>query len=67
MPAMSGPALCAELLADRPGLRVLFMSGYAEGAIVEHGVLEHGAYFLPKPFSVPGLLRRVREILDQAG
>jgi two-component system cell cycle sensor histidine kinase/response regulator CckA len=64
MPQMNGRQVADHLLAARPGLKVLFMSGYTDAAIVEHGVLEPGTHFLQKPFTPDGLLRRVREVLD---
>ncbi len=65
MPKLGGAELAQRLGALRPGLRVLFMSGYTDGAIVQHGVLEEGVVLLEKPFSGERLLRVVREILDQ--
>jgi len=64
MPGLSGRALAERLLAERPGLRVLFMSGYTDDAIGLHGVLEPGTNFLQKPFAGETLVRKVREILD---
>jgi signal transduction histidine kinase len=64
MPDVSGRSLAEQLQAGRPGLRTLYTSGYAEGAIVRHGVLEHGIAFLPKPLSRTALARKVREVLD---
>jgi PAS domain S-box-containing protein len=64
LPGRSGPELVQGLLASRPGLRVLFMSGYTDDAIVRHGVLEPGVAFLQKPFSLGALARKVRKILD---
>jgi hypothetical protein len=52
------------LNATDPELKVLFTSGYTDEAIAEHGVLEPGTAFLPKPYQPAVLLRKVREILD---
>lgn len=65
MPGMSGSELAAQLEAERPGLRVLYISGYPEDAIARHGVLHPGRSFLQKPFPPGVLLQTVREILDQ--
>ena len=64
MPGMGGPELARQLQAVRPGLPVLFVSGYTDDAIVQHGVLEPGVEFLQKPFTPDALARRVREVLD---
>jgi DNA-binding response OmpR family regulator len=64
MPGMSGRELATRLAQSRPGLRVLFLSGYTEDAIVHHGVLDPGTAFLQKPFSLDALACRVREALD---
>jgi len=64
MPGMDGPSLYERLHRHRPGLKVLYISGYAENAIVQHGVLDAGVAFLPKPFSAANLGRVVREVLD---
>jgi CheY-like chemotaxis protein len=66
MPQMSGHALSSRLGRIRGGLRVLYMSGYSGSAIAHHGVLEQGTHLLQKPFSSADLLRRVREVLQEA-
>jgi PAS domain S-box-containing protein len=65
MPNMSGRELALRVRALIPGLTVLFMSGYADDAIVHHGVLDPGTRFIGKPFSVAELRRKVREVLDE--
>jgi CheY-like chemotaxis protein len=65
MPHMSGPALADHLRAERTDMRVLFVSGYAEGAVTEHGVLSEGLHILQKPFDIFELARRVRLLLDE--
>jgi CheY-like chemotaxis protein len=64
MPGGSGPELIRRLVAERPGLKVLYMSGYTEDAISHHGVLDPGIAFLNKPFSSESLGRKIREVLD---
>ena len=64
MPALGGPQLAQALRARHPGLRVLFMSGYTDDAVVRHGVMQEAANFLQKPFSAAALARKVREVLD---
>jgi PAS domain S-box-containing protein len=64
MPESDGPPLAEWLLSAHPGLRILYMSGYADEAIVRHGVLVEGTPFLQKPFSLRALVRKVREVLD---
>jgi two-component system cell cycle sensor histidine kinase/response regulator CckA len=64
MPGMNGRALARALAAVRPDLRVLYMSGYTDDAIVRHGALEAGSAFLPKPFTPASLTRKVRDTLD---
>ncbi len=64
MPRMSGRELAAALGRERPGLKVLFVSGYAPEAVARHGILDAGAPFLSKPFTPEALLGRVRELLS---
>ena len=66
MPMMSGRVLSEVLKHSRPEIKTLFISGYTDNAIVHHGVLDDGLSFLQKPFTVDALVRRVREILDEA-
>jgi len=62
---MSGPAVAEALSALRPSIRVLYMSGYTDEAIVRTGVLDEGKPFLRKPFTPMQFARRIREILDE--
>jgi two-component system cell cycle sensor histidine kinase/response regulator CckA len=64
MPGMSGPELAASLLERHPTLKVLYMSGYTEYAVLNQGVLERIQSFIWKPFSNTALVKRVREVLD---
>jgi PAS domain S-box-containing protein len=64
MPQMSGPELAKRLVAQRPGLKVLCMSGYTDDSIVRHGVIEACTAYLQKPITPESLALRVRQILD---
>ncbi len=63
MPGMSGQELSARLRERRPGLRILYVSGYTDDAILQHGTLLPNTAFLQKPFSPGSLAQRVREVL----
>ncbi len=65
IPHMNGRELAERLTAAWPGVRVLFASGYPQNVIAQHGMLERGIEFLPKPYSLESLARRVREVLDR--
>ncbi len=64
MPDMGGRQLAEALTARRPGLKVLFMSGYTDDTVLRDGLASADRSFLQKPFSVAALGRRVREVLD---
>ena len=64
MPEMGGRELAQRLTIRQPSLKVLFLSGYTDDAIVHHGVLDAGVAFLQKPFKPDELVRKIREVLD---
>jgi len=64
MPGQSGRDLADELVARLPGLKVLYMSGYTQDAIVHRGILDPGIHFVNKPISAEALLRTVRDLLN---
>jgi CheY-like chemotaxis protein len=65
MPEMGGRDLVERVTRLRPGIKVLYLSGYADDAIVRHGVHHAEVAFLPKPFSVAALTNKVRQVLDE--
>lgn len=67
MADMNGRTLYTRLVESVPGLKVLYMSGYADDIIANHGVLEDGIEYIQKPFSPQALSRKVRQVLDSGG
>jgi PAS domain S-box-containing protein len=67
MPGMNGREMARLLAAERPRMRVLYMSGYTDAAIAQQGILPPGTAFLSKPFTPDVLARKVREVLDAGG
>jgi len=65
MPGMNGKELAKRLEELRPEIKVLFMSGYTDNAIVHNGLLDKGIAFIPKPLTPMGLARKVREVLNK--
>ena len=65
MPRMSGSDLAHLLLEQRPKMKVLYVSGYAESTVLQHGVEELGTMFLQKPFTLKALAAKIREVLQR--
>jgi two-component system cell cycle sensor histidine kinase/response regulator CckA len=65
IPGMDGRELTNRLKSSHPEMKVLYMSGYTDNAIVHHGVLKKGMNFIQKPFTIDELARKVREVLDK--
>ena len=64
LPGQNGRDLANELRTISPSLRTIFISGYPENAVTRHGLQEDGMFYLPKPFSVESLMRKVNEVLE---
>jgi two-component system, cell cycle sensor histidine kinase and response regulator CckA len=67
LPRMSGRQLAERLVTMRRDMKVLFMSGYTDDAILQHGVLNSGVAYLQKPLTPTSLARKVREVLQGGG
>jgi len=64
MPKMSGPQVAMQLAAERPDMKTLFVSGYAENTVLQHGNIDVTACFLSKPFGLSTLANKIREVLE---
>ena len=64
MPGLNGKQLYEKLAAVKPGLKVIYMSGYTDNVIAHRGVLDPGVHFIQKPFSVAGLAKKIRQALN---
>jgi CheY-like chemotaxis protein len=64
---LTGAQVGAQARAIRPGLKVLFTTGYARNAIIHHGRLDKGVHLITKPFSLNDLAAKIRDVLDAAG
>jgi PAS domain S-box-containing protein len=64
MPRLSGRELASRIAAERPHLKILFISGYTDDSIFRHGVLEGGVAYLQKPFNLKSIAQKIREVLD---
>jgi two-component system, cell cycle sensor histidine kinase and response regulator CckA len=64
MPHLGGAKLAAQLVAPRPAMKVLFVSGYAESTVLRHGAIDVTNSFLQKPFGLKSLAAKIRQVLD---
>ena len=64
---LTGAQVSAQARAIRPGLKVLFTTGYARNAIIHHGRLDKGVHLITKPFSLNDLAAKIRDVLDAPG
>ena len=67
MPGINGRKLADKAVEMLPGLKVLFTTGYTQNAVVHNGMLDPGVAFLPKPFTLQQLARKVRQVMDGGG
>jgi PAS domain S-box-containing protein len=65
MPEMSGPELAAEIVSLRPGIKIIFTSGYTDDAIARQGLLDPNIAFIQKPYRPKALARKIREVLSE--
>jgi DNA-binding response OmpR family regulator len=65
LPGQNGRDLANDLRSVSPELRIIFISGYPENAVTRHGIQEDGMFYLPKPYSLQSLTRKVRSVLEQ--
>jgi DNA-binding NtrC family response regulator len=65
MPGMSGYELAEKIVSSNPDMKVLYMSGYTDEAVVHHGMMAEGVQFIQKPFTPIDLAHKVREVLDK--
>ena len=65
MPEMNGRELIERCREIRQDFKVIYMSGYTDNTITHHGILEKGMNYIQKPFTIEGLTRKVREVLDK--
>jgi CheY-like chemotaxis protein len=61
---MTGAQVAAQAKAERPGLKILFTTGYARNAIIHHGRLDKGVQLITKPFAFVDLAAKIRDVLD---
>ncbi|MEK6631295.1 MAG: response regulator, partial [Acidobacteriota bacterium] len=64
MPGIGGRELAARMAEARPDIKVLYMSGYTDDAMLRHGVVDSTVHFIAKPYSIQELTRKVREVLN---
>ena len=67
MPGVGGRVVAERVRQTHPDVRVLFVSGYTDDAVIRHGILQEGVNFLQKPFSAAALAIKVRQVLDETG
>lgn len=65
LPGQNGRDLANELRSVCPKLKIIFISGYPENVVTQHGIQEDGMFYLPKPFSLQSLTRKVRQVLEE--